>query len=152
MRAPFEERMADPKVSHDTAVVADFISIWCRGQHRGRSTRKVTTAAARLGVYGRKPPTMCSECEEHLAYAEERRAYCVKDPKPFCAHCDTHCYRSQERVWQQEMMRYSGPRSWRHGHALDGIRHALEGLALERKNIAQYDGPAASSQPDTEEA
>ena len=86
-----------------------------------------------LGVYGRKLPVLCEECEAHLAYAEKRRAYCPKDPKPFCAHCDTHCYKPDEREWQREMMRYAGPKSWRKGHAIDGIKHVLEARKCKRE-------------------
>lgn len=123
----FTERMADRKVAHDVNVLADFIAIWCDAHHAGSDRRGAQTAGAALGVYGAHAPVLCAECEEHLAYAEKRRALCPKDPKPFCAHCDTHCYKPDERAWQQEMMRFSGPRSWRHGHALDGIRHLIEG-------------------------
>jgi len=69
---------------------------------------------------------LCAECEAHLAYGENRRAFCPKDPKPFCANCDVHCYRSEEREWQRQMMRYSGRRSMFRGHAIDGIKHLME--------------------------
>lgn len=126
MNERFAERMSDPKVAHDARVLADFVRIWCDGHHADQQRAAVETDAARLGVYGRKRAVLCAECSAHLTYAEKRRAYCPKDPKPFCAHCDTHCYVSAERQWQREMMRYSGPRSWSQGHAIDGIRHLLE--------------------------
>ena len=126
MNERFTKAMSDAKVVHDTTVLADFVQIWCDGHHAEETRHTVRTDAALLGVYGRKTPTLCAECEAHLAYAEKRRAYCPKDPKPFCAHCDTHCYKSDERTWQQGMMRYSGPKSWRKGHAIDGIKHVLE--------------------------
>jgi Nitrous oxide-stimulated promoter len=122
----FVAKMREREVVHDTVVLADFISIWCDGHHKDRPRRPAETDGARLGIYGSRPSVLCEECEAHLAYAEQRRAYCPKDPKPFCAHCDTHCYRPAEREWQREMMRYAGPKSWRRGHAIDGIKHALE--------------------------
>src|SRR5664279_499426 len=88
----FAEKVKDANVIHDTAVLADFIQIWCDGHHRDRTRRLVETDGAQLGVYGRRQPTLCEECEAHLAYAEKRRAYCPQDPKPFCANCETHCY------------------------------------------------------------
>jgi len=133
MSERFVERMSDSKVRHDTTTVADFVQIWCDGHHRESERRTVQTDAAQLGIYGRKRPMLCEECEAHLAYAEKRRALCPKDPKPFCAHCDTHCYKSDEREWQRAMMRYSGPRSWRKGHAVDGIKHVLEGRKWRRE-------------------
>lgn len=133
--------MQEREVRHDTAVLGDFVEIWCAGQHRDRERVLVATEAAQLGVYGRKPPRLCTECTEHLAYAEKRRAYCPKDPKPFCAHCDTHCYTSDERAWQQQMMRYSGPKSWRKGHAIDGIKHVLEARRWRREQQRQDSRP-----------
>jgi hypothetical protein len=126
MNEKFVTRMNDSKVRHDTVVLADFISIWCDGHHADRDRAAATTEGAELGIYGRKTPVLCDECQAHLAYAEKRRAYCPQDPKPFCAHCESHCYKSDERAWQQQMMRYSGPKSWRKGHAIDGIKHVLE--------------------------
>jgi hypothetical protein len=126
VQARFAEKMRDKQVVHDTVVLGDFVAIWCDGHHRDRVRRPAETDGASLGVYGRKRPVLCSECEAHLAYADQRRVFCPKDPKPFCANCDTHCYRSEEREWQRQMMRYSGPKSWRKGHAIDGVRHVIE--------------------------
>jgi len=132
MNERFTQRMNDQTVRHDVVVLADFVQIWCDGHHADRSRAQVDTEAARLGVY-KKLPLLCEECEAHLAYAEKRRALCPKEPKPFCAHCDTHCYKSEERTWQQQMMRYSGPKSWRKGHAIDGIKHVLEARKWKRE-------------------
>ena len=137
MNERFVEKMKDAEVVHDSVVLGDFIQIWCDGHHADRPRRLVETDGAVLGIYGRKRPTLCEECEAHLAYAEKRRAYCPQDPKPFCAHCETHCYKSDEREWQREMMRYSGPRSWRKGHAIDGIKHALEGRRYRKEAEAR---------------
>jgi len=143
----FAERMADPRAAHDTRVLADFVSIYCDGHHRDRIRDPAATDGAALGLYGRRRPALCGECTDHLAYAEKRRAFCPKDPKPFCAHCDTHCYRPEEREWQRQMMRYSGPRSWTRGHALDGIKHLLE-ARRHRKDVERR---AARGLRDTEE-
>ncbi|MDZ4168441.1 MAG: nitrous oxide-stimulated promoter family protein [Coriobacteriia bacterium] len=136
MNERFTGKMADKQVAHDVTVLADFVQLWCDGHHAEGKRTLVETDAARLGVYGRKTPTLCAECVAHLAYGEKRRAYCPKDPKPFCAHCDTHCYSAEERLWQQQMMRYSGPRSWRKGHAIDGIKHVL-GARTWRREMAR---------------
>ena len=133
MNERFAEKMKSAKVVHDTVVLGDFIQIWCDGHHRDRTRRLVETDGAQLGIYGRKRPTLCEECEVHLAYAEKRRAYCPHDPKPFCANCETHCYKSDEREWQRAMMRYSGPKSWRKGHAIDGIKHVLESRKFRKQ-------------------
>jgi hypothetical protein len=122
----FAERARDPKVRDDIRIVAGMGAIYCAGNHRERERRLLGSDAAALGTYGRRVPRLCDECAEHIRYAEKRRAYCPKDPKPFCAHCDTHCYSSAEAEWQRQMMRYAGPRSMWHGYAIPGIKHALE--------------------------
>ena len=154
MNERFVEKMRDAKVIHDSVVLADFIEIWCDDHHADRPRRLVETDGATLGIYGRRRPALCEECESHLAYAEKRRAYCPQDPKPFCAHCETHCYKPDEREWQREMMRYSGPRSWRKGHTIDGIKHALEGrryrkLAEARARTAASAVGSAREQKET---
>jgi hypothetical protein len=126
MARSLEEKLTDRAVAKDTRTLADLIYIYCSGHHRDTPRARATTDAARLGVYGRKPPVLCAECEAHLAYGEKRRAFCPKDPKPFCANCDVHCYRPQEREWERRMMRYAGPRSVFRGHAIEGIRHVIE--------------------------
>lgn len=126
MNERFRERMGDAHVRADTKVLGDLTAIYCRGLHGDRDRRPLASDGRELGVYGRRPPVLCEECAEHLRYGEKRRAYCPKDPKPFCAHCDTHCYAVAEAAWQRQMMRYSGPRSLFRGHAIDGIKHALE--------------------------
>jgi hypothetical protein len=144
MSERFAARMNDDKVAHDTFVVADFIRIYCDAHHADRERRPVRTDAAALGVYERKHPSVCEECEAHLAYAEKRRAYCPKDPKPFCAHCDSQCYRPDELTWQHDMMRFAGPKSWREGHMIDGIRHAVDGIRWKREMVRRARSGAAS--------
>jgi len=131
MNDRFSQAMEDKQVRHDVAVLADFVQIWCDAHHVDRPRNRVATDAAVLGVYGTKTPVLCEECEAHLGYGEARRAYCPQDPKPFCANCEIHCYKSTEAEWQRDMMRFSGPKSWRKGHAVDGIKHMLESRKYE---------------------
>lgn len=145
----FAEKMAEEQVRKDTRTLGDFVSIYCDGNHKGRARTLFVSDAAELGVYGRKPPVLCDECAEHLRYAEKRRAYCPKDPKPFCAHCDTHCYRPEERAWQQVMMRYAGPRSVWHGYAIEGVKHALEARKYRREMERQAAMAAQTEREDS---
>jgi len=142
----FTRAMADTRVAGDTRTVADFIRIYCDGHHRSETRVPAETDAAVLGVYGRKRPVLCEGCLAHLAYAEKRRAYCSKDPKPFCAHCDSQCYATSELEWQRQMMRYSGPRSWYQGHAIAGIRHALEARRYRTRPQRTAEGAAPTSE------
>ncbi|KAF0209488.1 MAG: nitrous oxide-stimulated promoter family protein [Actinomycetota bacterium] len=134
MNERFRERMSDAHVRADTRTVGDFVGIYCEGNHADRVRAALQSDAATLGVYTRKTPVLCDECAEHLRYAEKRRAYCARDPKPFCAHCDTQCYKPDKLAWQRTMMRYSGPRSVWHGYAIAGIKHALEALKYRKQH------------------
>ena len=127
MQDRFAEKMADEKARSDTRLLGDFTRIYCRGVHRAADRSPLVSDAAGLGVYGRKPPEVCGECADLLRYAEKRRAYCPKDPRPFCSYCDTHCYTAEMRERMREVMRYAGPRSLLHGHAIDGVKHLIEG-------------------------
>lgn len=137
MNEAVARRMADPAVRKDTRLLGDFAAIYCRGNHRDAVRAPLATDGAVLGVYGSKPPVVCDRCADLLAYAEKRRALCPRDPKPFCAHCDTHCYSAHMRELMREVMRYSGPRSLLRGHAIDGIRHAIEGSRAARQAAAR---------------
>ncbi len=132
MNERFAEKMRDPKVVKDTRLLGDFAAIYCRGVHDGCERRALVSDGVALGVYGRKVPVVCDECAALLVYAEKRRALCPKDPKPFCSYCDTHCYGPEMREYMREVMRYAGPRSMWHGHAIDGVRHLLEGRRARR--------------------
>lgn len=125
MSERFAEKMRDPQVAKDTRLLGDFAVIYCRGNHGDVRRVPLASEGAALGVYGRKTPVVCDECTGLLAYAEKRRAFCPKDPKPFCSHCDTHCYQPEMREFMRDVMRYSGPRAVLHGHAIDSAKHLI---------------------------
>lgn len=133
MNERFQTAMSDPRVAKDTKLLGDFAVIFCDATHAERKKHALESDGARLGVYGRTAPVVCDECAELLRYAEKRRAFCPKDPKPFCTHCDTHCYRPDMRAYMCEVMRYAGPRSMWHGHAIDGVKHLIEGRRYKRE-------------------
>ena len=126
MADSFAARITQPHAAHDTRLLGDFCGIYCRAVHREAARRPLTSDAADLGVYGRRSPVVCDECAGLLRYAERRRAFCPKDPKPFCSNCDTHCYKPEEAERMRAVMRYAGPRWMLHGHAIDGLKHLLE--------------------------
>lgn len=127
MNERFAERMQDPHVRSDMRIMAGLAAIHCVRRHADRRPFPIESEAALLGVYGRRAPRLCAECAEHLGYAEKRRAFCPKDPKPFCSYCDTHCYSAEESEWQRQMMRFAGPRALFSRYAIPAVRHALEG-------------------------
>ena len=137
MRDGFAEKMSDPKARADTHLLGDFTGIYCRGKHRGVVRAPLASEGAALGVYGRTSPVVCGECAGLLAYAEQRRAFCSKDPKPFCSTCDTHCYKPAMREYMREVMRYAGPRSIFHGYAIQGVRHLIQSRNARKTAGAQ---------------
>lgn len=65
-----------------------------------------------LEVYCRKRhgKPWCEECEKLYAYACMRITHCpFMATKTFCSSCKVHCYRPEERLKIQEVMRFSGP-------------------------------------------
>lgn len=127
MNDRFTQQMARTDVAKDTRLLGDFSAIYCKGNHPQAARAPLSSPGAVLGVYGTRPPFVCDECAELLAYAEKRRALCPKDPKPFCSYCDTHCYRADMRERMRDVMRYAGPRSMLRGHAIDSVKHFIEG-------------------------
>jgi len=122
----FAERISDPKAAADTRLLGDFTGIYCRGNHWTATRSALASDGVKAGVYGRAAPVVCDECADLLRYAEQRRAFCPKDPKPFCSNCDTHCYKPAMREHMRDVMRYAGPRSMFHGYAIQGVRHLIE--------------------------
>lgn len=113
----------DESVRRDLRTLAFFVRIYCDGNHRDLERAPHCSPAVDCGVYGDSPAVLCADCSEHLTYGEARRVFCTLDPKPFCAHCEVHCFKDSERAWNKQMMRYAGPRSLTRGFAREGARH-----------------------------
>ncbi len=126
MSTKFEEKVADPAVSHDIHVLGKFAEIYCKAHHRDAGRDRLDSQGVRLGAYGRRAPRVCPECASLLAYGEKRRALCPFDPKPQCKNCETHCYRPDMRQQMRDVMRYGGPRAAFHGMAIDAVKHKLD--------------------------
>lgn len=129
----FAEQMCDPEVIKDTRLLGDFTVIYCRGNHVRTARAPLESDGAALGVYGRRVPSVCEECAGLLSYAEKRRAFCPRDPKPFCSYCDTHCYRPEMRERMRTVMKYAGPRSIVRGHAIESVKHLIAGRQARRE-------------------
>ncbi|MDR0514331.1 MAG: nitrous oxide-stimulated promoter family protein [Coriobacteriaceae bacterium] len=88
----------------------------------GRTIEEAGGAGRRLSPSRR---VLCPECQELLAYAQERIERCpYKESKTFCSQCATHCYRPHMREKIRTVMRYSGPRMLWHDPPL-AVRHLL---------------------------
>lgn len=98
----------------DIAVLEKMARIYCKGQHH---TKK----------------GLCPECQEVLDYAVARREKCrYGDNKPFCAHCQSKCYKPSIQEEVRKIMRYAGPRSIFYVPHLV-ILHAIEGIKHKKK-------------------
>lgn len=127
------ERLQDPVIARDCRTLGGMTQIWCADHHDDALRTPYEGLGARAGVY--KPgklPRLCPECAAHLEYGEARRALCPKDPKPSCHACDVHCYKPQERAWQQKAMAYAGPRAMFRGMFVDAMRHLWQELRGRR--------------------
>ena len=79
----FERR--DKKKNKNLRVLSDFISIFCRENHRA----EVKEAQLHL-VLGGKKLTLCSECRKLLNHSITKLLLCPYDPKPMCKKCKTN--------------------------------------------------------------
>ncbi len=143
-----ERSMREGEAIRDTRLLGDFSVIYCEGVHPEAERAPLVSDGVALGVY-KRVPKVCDECAELLRYAERRRAYCPKDPKPFCSYCDTHCYKPDMRERMREVMRYAGPRSWRHGYAIEGVRHVIAGKRFRKQMERAAARRVAGSAPGT---
>ncbi len=99
----------DDKKNKDIRVLADFISIFCRENHRGEAKGIFPIKDARLhNSLGNKYPVLCSDCQKLLSHGIAKLLLCPYDPKPLCKKCETHCYAPGYREKVRQVMRFSG--------------------------------------------
>ncbi len=113
------------KKSKDLRVLADFISVFCRENHReeAKSTFPIRDTRVRHSL-GDKEIVLCQDCQKLLHHGMAKLLLCPYDPKPMCKKCETHCYAPgyQERI--REVMKFSGLYLLKHGR-LDLMIHYL---------------------------
>ena len=113
----------DRKKSKDIRVLADFVSIFCRENHREelKSVFPVKNVSLRQCL-GKKETAMCPDCQKLLQHGIAKLLQCPYVPKPMCNKCETHCYAPGYRERMQEVMRFSGLYMVKHGR-LDLMIH-----------------------------
>lgn len=115
----------DSKKSKDIRVLADFISIFCRENHRGETKDTFPIKEERLRhILGNKSLLLCPDCRKLLNHGIAKLLLCPYDPKPMCKKCQTHCYAPGYRERIREVMRFSGSYLIKHGR-LDLMVHYL---------------------------
>ena len=123
MRKIFER--LDNKKDKDIRVLADFISIFCRENHRDGTRGTFPIKDDRLrNILGDKDLTLCQDCSKLLSHGIAKLLLCPYDPKPMCKKCPTHCYAPGYREKVREVMKFSGLHLIKHGR-LDLMVHYL---------------------------
>jgi len=115
----------DKKKSKDLRVLANFISIFCRENHRAEARDIFPIKDDRLRqALGNENLLLCQDCSKLLNHGVAKLLLCPYDPKPMCKRCETHCYAPGYRERVREVMKFSGLYLVKHGRP-DLIIHYL---------------------------
>ncbi len=115
----------DGKKSKDIKVLANFVSIFCREQHRTYDKSIFTIRDERLrACLNGKKLELCADCQKLLNHGIAKLLQCPYDPKPMCKKCRTHCYAPGYREKVRQVMRFSGMYLVKHGR-VDLLAHYL---------------------------
>src|SRR3972149_10681953 len=97
------------KKEKELMVLADFVSIFCRENHRDETRSGFLVRDARLRhIWDGKNPVLYGDCQKLLDHGIAKLLLCPYDPKPRCKKCETHCYAPGYRERIREVMRFSG--------------------------------------------
>lgn len=115
----------DNKKKREIKVLADFVAVYCRQNHRhdGKEALAISDDRLRRSLDGKKL-ILCPECSRLLHHGIAKLLLCPYDPKPACKKCPTHCYAPGYRERVRKVMRFSGPYLIKHGR-LDLVFHYL---------------------------
>ncbi len=91
----------------DLKVLLQFTSVYCKVHHNEKKSVIATDEVQFHRLPLQKFP-VCTDCQEFLLYAFERRLRCPLEEKPTCKHCHVHCYKPGHREKVREVMRFSG--------------------------------------------
>lgn len=129
------------EIHQDCLTLAYMMEIYCKAHHP-KEKESLNTPGAALGFYRKAVHSiqLCPVCQEHLRYAELRRARCPHKQKPNCKDCSQHCYKKSEAEYQKEVMRYSGRRSLFYPYLWkEAYKHLYAGLIKKasKKRVAK---------------
>lgn len=113
----------DKKKVKDIKVLANFVSIFCRENHRqeAKALFLINDERLRRSLNGQRL-ILCQNCRRLLSHGIAKLLLCPYDPKPMCKKCETHCYAPGYREKMREVMRFSGLYLVKHGR-LDLMVH-----------------------------
>ncbi len=113
----------DGKKAKDVRVLRDFISIFCRENHKAEAKDTFPIRDQRLrNSLNNKDLVLCQDCSKLLSHGIAKLLLCPYNPKPMCKKCETHCYAPGYREKVREVMRFSGLYLVKHGR-LDLMIH-----------------------------
>ena len=111
------------KKEKDIRVVADFVAIFCRENHRDVEKSLFVNKDEKLHLLlNGGGMELCKDCTKLLNHGIAKLLQCPHDPKPMCKKCTTHCYAPGYRERMREVMKFSGLYLVKHGR-LDLMFH-----------------------------
>ena len=76
----------------------------------------------------------CDQCQQFRVYVKQRLDRCpYGENKPSCKQCPIHCYKPQQKIKSQIIMRFSGPKMLTK-HPVMAIRHLIH----DRRSIPEH--------------
>ena len=115
----------DNKTEKDIRILANFIFIFCRENHRAEIKGVFPIKDEKLRhTLDNKDLLLCADCDKLLSHGIAKILLCPYDPKPRCKKCETHCYAPSYRKRIRQVMRFSGLHLIKHGR-IDLILHYL---------------------------
>jgi hypothetical protein len=111
------------KKRKDILVLANFVNVYCRENHKKTAKQTFYVADEDLKVRLRDL-NLCPDCSRLLEHGIAKLSLCPYDPRPSCRKCETHCYAPGYRDKVRQVMRFSGTYLIKHGR-LDLLWHYL---------------------------
>ena len=109
----------------DIRILADFVSIFCRENHRTEPKGVFPIRDERLRhTLDNKDMLLCADCNKLLSHGIAKLLLCSYEPKPMCKKCQTHCYAPGYRERIRQVMKFSGLYLIKHGR-IDLMLHYL---------------------------
>ncbi|PSW56611.1 nitrous oxide-stimulated promoter family protein [Photobacterium leiognathi] len=98
------------KLNRGYLTISVMIKIYCSNHHQNTT----------------KNDGLCESCYSFQCYVKQRLDRCPYGvEKPTCRRCPIHCYKPEQKVKSQTIMRYSGPKMM-YKHPIMAITHLIE--------------------------
>ena len=98
------DQATDRKLRRDLRTLVQFVEIYSRDHHPQAVSVPMTTKLVNLQDLTGRSVDLCPDCAKLLAHAVVKRCVCLRDPKPACKHCPSHCYHPTYRSQIRRVM------------------------------------------------